>query len=203
MPAVVLMFPAVCALTLPFFLCGWCGCSPRLAVSVFTASLSVVLPRFRAFTFPCCLPFRPSFSVFFRCSPFINCVLFWLGRGLSRDTRGPVGVIASEVVYMRLICFSSVKCLLFSCGCFVFLSGFVVTVLPYARLCFCTCACLYARLCSFSCTGIAPAHCACFSPIATCCFRMLYGLMHHNYQPLPSCSATFCALPCLWLLFLG
>ena len=50
-----------------FFLCGWCGCSPRLAVSVFTASLSVVLPRFRAFTFPCCLPFRPS--VFLRVFP--------------------------------------------------------------------------------------------------------------------------------------
>ncbi len=33
----------------------------RLAVSVFTASLSVVLPRFRAFTFPWRLPFRPSF----------------------------------------------------------------------------------------------------------------------------------------------
>ena len=56
-----------------------------------------------------------------------------------------------------------------------FVSGFVVTVLPYARLCFCTCACLYARLCSFFCTGIASAHCTYFSPIAKCCFRMPYG----------------------------
>ena len=95
--------------------------------------------------------------------------------GGSHGTLAGRGVLLRRKWFMRLICFSSVKCPLFSCGCFVFVSGFVVTVLPYARLCFCTCACLYARLCSFFCTGIAPAHCACFSPIAMCCFRMPYG----------------------------
>ena len=84
-----------------------------------------------------------------------------------------------------------------------FVSGFVVTVLPYARLCFCTCACLYARLCSFSALVLLLRTAPVFllSRCAASVCRM--GLMHHSYQPLPSCSATFCALPCLWLLFLG
>ena len=91
----------------------------RLAVSVFTASLSVVLPRFRAFTFPSVF-LSPCFSSVARlCAA---CFSGWDGG--SHGTLVGRGVIASEVVYMRLICFSSVKCLLFSCGCFVFCEWF-------------------------------------------------------------------------------